>query len=201
MANAEAQEKRKKRGARVAAVTCGTIVVVVVLCVLLWGTLTRRARPLPFTGPRRGMVVDATTGKPIANATVTAAWTLHDNPLPDGPGHKPLSVTATTDATGAFTLVPPKERGGLSQTDHVVKVEAPGYIGAVMIVDPRMPALPPSTVTWPFVRTTVHKALPETMTIKLEPARPVLLKALKSKDKLIRDTAQEELRKLDAAGQ
>ena len=84
--------------------------------------------------------------------------------------------------------VAPVRRGGIFQTDFVFRVRAKGYIEAVFIVDPHNIPLPPSTVAWPFADTTVHTSLPATIAARLKPAKPVLLKALTSSDKLIRDT-------------
>ena len=193
-------------------------VVLVAVCVLAAGLVLARTWPWlihglassgagsrPVTGtwfgvltcPRSGRVLDATTGKPIAGATAAAEWTCHDNPLPDGPGHLPAYAEGTTDADGRFVLAPPARRGGIFQTDFVFRVRAKGYIEAVFIVDPHNVPLPPSTVAWPFADTTVHTSLPATITARLKPAKPVLLKALTSSDKLIRETAREMLRELE----
>ncbi len=152
---------------------------------------------LPFTGPWRGRVVDATTGQPIPGVTIAAEWWCHDNPLPDGPGHYTIRAAANSDIDGQFTLTPPVRRGGWFGTHFALVVRAREYIDAVFIVDPNNTPLPPSTATWPFVDTTIHTSLPATMTIELQPAKPVLLKALESSDPLIRQTAEEELQELE----
>jgi len=152
---------------------------------------------LPFSGPYSGRVVDAVTAKPIAGASVVGVWFCHDNPLPDGSGHYSLESTTTTDAGGGFILNPPSRRGGWFGTSFSLQVLAGGYIEAVLIVDPNNTPLPPSTVAWPFKDTTVHTTLPAKMTVKLQPAKAILLKAEQSSDPLIKQTAQEMLQKLE----
>jgi len=152
--------------------------------------------PLPFTGPWSGQVVDAVTGTPIPGARVKVKWTCHDSPLPNGAAHEPVYAVAKADAAGKFALKPPNRRGGRFGTDIGLSVTATGYIDAVFVVDPNATPLPPSAAAWPFADTTVQKSLSGIMTIRLRPARPVLLKALKSPDSLIRTTAQEKLAQL-----
>jgi hypothetical protein len=150
-------------------------------------------RPLPFAGPYTGTVTDATTSQPIAHATVTAHWTCHDNPLPDGPGHNPVSATTATDRNGAFTLASPRRRGGWFGTDFHLAVAAPGYIDAICIVDPHGTPLPPSTVAWPFATTTTQASLPATLHLQLKPEGPVLQQALQSADPVVREIASKRL--------
>jgi len=50
------------------------------------GWLGSLLRPLPFTGPYEGLVLDLVTNEPIADAAVEGEWWCHDNPLPDQPG-------------------------------------------------------------------------------------------------------------------
>lgn len=167
---------------------------IIVLALILALTFFPR---LPFPGPYSGRVLDAVTGKPIAGATVLATWTIHDTPLPDGPSHESLHVQTITDAKGSFALKKPTRRGGWFQTDYVFIVRAPRHIEAVFIVDPNNTPLPASTRNWPFATTTIQTTLPKEMDIRLAPAEPVFRQALKSADKLIRETAAEKLKELE----
>jgi hypothetical protein len=151
---------------------------------------------LPFSGPKTGRVVDGATGEPIAGAVVQASWTCHDNPLPDGSGHYNVNAWAVCNQFGYFRLRKPGRRGGWFGTDHSVSVSAKGYIKKVFIVDPSERPLPESTRTYPFVETSVHRSLPAQMTIRLNPAIPVLLKAFKSDNPRYRSIAKRELAKL-----
>ena len=154
-------------------------------------------RPLPFAGPYYGAVVDAETGNPIPGASVEVTWMRHDNPLPDGSGHQALKASAETDRNGLFKVEKQETRGGLFQTDVSIKVTAKGYIDRALIIDPKATPLPQQTIDWPFQDTSVHPSPPEPLEVKLKPALPVILKALQSKDLLIKQTAAEELGKLD----
>jgi len=155
-------------------------------------------RPLPFAGPYSGTVVDFERDSPIPGATVEVEWMRHDNPLPDGPGHHTIKASAKTDRNGVFKIEKQETRGGLSATDVTIRVTAQGYITRVFIIDPnalRSP-LPQQTIDWPFQNTSVHVSPPVPLHVRLKPALPVILKALQSKDPLIKQTAEEELRRL-----
>jgi hypothetical protein len=151
---------------------------------------------LDFSGPRKGRVVDATTGGPIQGAVVRAVWIRHDNPYPDGWGHHTIFVRAVTDKKGFFRLESPRRRRGFFGTDHSVSVAAKGYIDAVFIVDPSERPLPKDTREFPFIETSVRRRLPAEMTIRLKPAIPVLLTVFRSENALYRSIAKRELRKL-----
>jgi hypothetical protein len=153
--------------------------------------------PLPFTGPRNGRVLDAATGQAIAGATILAEWWCHDNPLPDGPGHYTIRTEVKSDQNGVFKLNPPARRRGWFGTSFTLQVSAREYIDAVLIVDPENTPLPPQTAAWPFAETSIHQALPETLTIQLQAAKPVIQNALSSPDPLIRQAAQEKLKSLE----
>jgi hypothetical protein len=151
--------------------------------------------PLPFAGPYHGTVTDSEAGHPIPDASVKVIWMRHDNPLPDGVGHKAIKALAKTDRNGVFHLEKQEARGGLFQTDVSIQVTAKGYIKRVLILDPKATPLPQQTIDWPFQDTSVHLSPPEPLNLKLKPALPVILEALHSKDPLIKQTAEEELRK------
>jgi len=152
--------------------------------------------PLSFAGPYSGRVTDAEAGLPIPDASVEVTWRRHDNPLPDGVGHNAIKAAGKTDRNGVFHLEKQGTRGGLFQTDVSIQVTAQGYIKRVLILDPKGTPLPPQTIDWPFQDTSVHVSPPEPLNVRLKPALPVILKALQSKDPLIKQTAAEELRKL-----
>jgi hypothetical protein len=71
------------------------------------------------------------TGQPIANATVTVvAW---------GAGAANANRTATTNATGAFTIA------GLSRRSALLEITAPGYYTEIIPVDLQRPTAETST--------------------------------------------------------
>jgi hypothetical protein len=152
--------------------------------------------PLPFAGPYGGTVTYSEAGHPIPGAIVEVSWMRHDNPLPDGVGHNAIKASVQTDRNGVFKIERQETRGGLFQTDVSIKVTAKGYIKRVLILDPRGTPLPQQTIDWSFQDTSVHRSPPEPLKVKLKPALPVLLKALQSKDPLIQQIAEQELRKL-----
>jgi len=152
--------------------------------------------PLSFPGPYSGTVVDS-EGNPIPGAIVEVQWMLHDNPLPDGVGHYPIKAAGETDKNGIFYIKKQESRGGLSQTDLSIKITAKGYIERVLIIYPKGNlVLPQQTIDWPFADTSIHKSPPEPFNVRLKPALPVILKAIQSKDPLIKWKAEQELRKL-----
>ena len=136
--------------------------------------------PLPFEGPYRGAVLGAGDRSPVQGAEVEAAWLIHDNPLPDGPGHHHFRRIVRTDAKGRFEIEKPFHRRGFFGTEFVLSVRAPGYIEKVFILDPRNTPLPSSTAAYPFTETAVKTSFPETMDVVLNPAKPVLLMVLSS---------------------
>lgn len=156
-------------------------------------------RPLPFAGPYRGTVADSEKGTSIPGALIEVEWKRHDNPLPDGPGHHTVKMSAKTDSKGCFNIEKQETRGGLFATDVTIRVAAQGYIRRVIIIDPKGTPLPRQTVDWPFQDTSVSTSLPDPLDVVLKPAMPIILRALQSKDPLIRQTAEQELRQLKKA--
>jgi hypothetical protein len=75
--------------------------------------------------PRKGRVVDADTGRPIAGAVVQVEWQIYDYPMLDGGGSYTVSVEATSDANGVFVLPLPSHRRGFYNTER-----RPPYIKA-----------------------------------------------------------------------
>ncbi|MEW5724697.1 MAG: HEAT repeat domain-containing protein [Thermodesulfobacteriota bacterium] len=149
--------------------------------------------PLPFEGPGRGTVLDQETGRPVPFPEVEAVWLCHDNPLPDGPGHYQVIAPAETDAGGRYQLERPYRRRGFFGTSLVVRFNAQGYIGQVFILDPSGRPLPAETAAYPFVRTVVQRSLPVELEVRLEPAGPVLVRALESDNPLYRAQAAQTL--------
>ncbi|MDI6796556.1 MAG: HEAT repeat domain-containing protein [Desulfatibacillaceae bacterium] len=149
--------------------------------------------PLPFAGPHAGRVADCRTGQPITQAIVTATWWCHDNPFPDSPGQFTVTVSAITDQNGGFVLPKPRRRGGLFSSHFSLHVQADSFVKAVLIVDPKNRDLPQSTKQWPFVKTTLEKALPKPLALCLEPELPVLIAAIATDDEFIRTTAAQKL--------
>jgi len=186
----EALAVDKKRSKRVR----GCCAVVGLLFLVFGGCLLAvLPGPLPFSGPRSGLVLDAATGKPVTMAVVEATWTCYDSPMPLSHQSRSIHARSSTKMNGTFTLKQPPGRRGLMGTDFVVRVKSEGYIEAVFILDPSGTPLPAQTVKWPFASTSVLTAMPKNMTVRLKPALPVLVKAAKSPLALIRDTALEEL--------
>lgn len=151
---------------------------------------------VPFSGPYSGRVLDAATGLPISTAVADACWTCYDNPIPLSHQSRSVHLRAPTDREGAFALRRPGARRGLVGTHFVLTVRAEGYIEAVYIHDPAGAPLPAQTAAWPFADTKVLTKMPKTMTVRLAPALPVLVKAAASKNRLIRETAIEHLEEL-----
>jgi hypothetical protein len=149
--------------------------------------------PLPFAGPHVGSIVDCNTQKPISQAFVETTWWCHDNPLPDSPGQFTVTVTALTDQDGNFILPKPRRRGGFFASQFSIHIQADSFVKTVLIVDPKKRELPQSTKQWPFVKTTLEKALPAPLVLCLEPELPVLIQALSTDDELIRTTAAQKL--------
>jgi hypothetical protein len=84
--------------------------------------------PLPCPIPRKGQVVDATTGQPIAGATLKTRWRLYDYPMLDGAGSYELSSVTITNKEGEFALEVPDHRRGLWNTElRPPMVTAKGY--------------------------------------------------------------------------
>ena len=151
---------------------------------------------LPFPGPYQGKVTDADSGKPIIGARVEAEWWCHDNPLPDGPGSFFVRSTTFTGERGGFHIEKETRRGGVFGSSFALKINAEGYIPAHILVIPSCEPLPPSTKAYPFIKTSAYKAPPNDLDVKLEPAAPAFLKALRSGEPLHRKVAREKLTEL-----
>ncbi|MDQ7782072.1 MAG: hypothetical protein RDU20_04285 [Desulfomonilaceae bacterium] len=151
---------------------------------------------LPFPGPYQGTVTDSESGKHLEGAKVEAEWWCHDNPLPDGPGSFFVRASTVTDAGGAFVVERETRRGGMFGCSFVLKIAADGYIPAALIQDPSGVPLPASTKDYPFVHTSAVKRLPPEVHVRLTPAVPILLKALKSPVPLHQEVARERLVRL-----
>jgi hypothetical protein len=148
--------------------------------------------PLPFEGPYNGTVLDASTGKPIEGARVEAAWWCYDFPYPHV-GEYWVYVTVTTDEKGRYHIKKPHRRGGWFGESFTFRGDAKGYIETVFVLEPGGRQLPESTMEYPFTNTMSYVSLPKKLDIRLEPARPVLLKALKSDRANYRWVAADEL--------
>lgn len=148
---------------------------------------------LPFSGPYQGTVEDLKTGEPLKGVKVEAEWWCHDNPLPDGPGSFFVRSSTVTDERGAFQIKRETRRGGLFGCSFVLKITAEGYIPASLILDPSGEPLPPSTKAYPFVRTSAFTGFPSELHVKLTPALPVWLNAVRSRVPLHREVAREKL--------
>jgi Ankyrin repeats (3 copies)/Ankyrin repeats (many copies) len=164
--------------------------------VSIWVLLMLGGCKLPFPGPYQGLVTDSETGEPIEAATVKAEWWCHDNPLPDGPGSFFVRSSTLTDEKGLFRLEKETRRGGLFGSSFVLKIDAEGYIPARIFALRSGDSLPPSTKAYPFSRSIAYKEFPDELDIKLAPAAPVLLKAMKSGKPRYQQTARERLTKL-----
>lgn len=151
---------------------------------------------LPYPGPYRGRVTDAQTGQPISGAKVEAEWWCHDNPLPDGPGSYFIRSWTVTNDRGAFRLEKETRRGGLFGSHFVLRISAEGYIPAHLIAEPSGTPLPAGTEEYPFTKTSAYKVFPAELKIKLTPAVPVFLKALRSGVPLQMKIAREKLIRL-----
>ena len=151
---------------------------------------------LPFPGPYQGKVTDADTGNPIIGAKVEAEWWCHDNLIPDGPGSFFVRSSTFTDEQGIFRIERQTHRGGIFGSTFALKIHTKGYIPANILAIPSGEPLPPSTKAYPFIQTTAYKMIPKNLDVKLKPAAPVFLKAMKNGEPLHRKIAREQLTKL-----
>ena len=186
MTEASKPDKRRVRWKRAVPVLVGTLLVIV-----LGGWIF--CRRLPFPGPYHGQVLDASTERPIEGAVLTAEWSCQDYPMIDGAGTYYIRVAASTEKNGTFELRRPLRRAGLYKNEYCLTVMADGYITAMFFVQEGEGVGQP----WPLLDKTARPSLPERMTIKLRPAKPVLLELSKSPDEQYRRVAEEELRKLE----
>jgi len=148
--------------------------------------------PLPFDGPYRGMVVDASTGNPITDARVIASWLCRDFPYPHI-GEYSVSAHATTDEKGLYVIKKPRRRGGWFGGDFSFTVYAKGYIWAGFYLRPGSPSLTGDTKAYPFEDITSIPKFPAVLNIRLRPAKPILLEALKSEKARHRGAAARQL--------
>jgi hypothetical protein len=147
-------------------------------------------------GPFEGRITDIKTGHPIAGARVEMENWRHDNPLPDGPGSFFVRADTKTDESGFFRLKKETRRGGYFGCSFALKISAEGYIPATLIYEPKGVPLPPETRAYPFVHTATFDRLPRKLEVRLAPALPVLLAAIKSGKPDYMGIAREMLAKL-----
>lgn len=174
----------------------GTMIMWVRGLALMAVLVTIQGCELPYPGPYQGTVTDSDTDRPISGAKVEAEWWCHDNPMPDLPGSFFVRSSTITDERGSFRLRKETRRGGLFGSSFVLKVSAKGYIPVNLLpVSPREP-LPPNLEDYPFIRTVGFDKSQKQLDVKLSPAVPVLLKAMKSGIPLHQKVAREQLTKL-----
>ena len=167
-----------------------------IISALVLFSLIGCSRPLPFTGPYEGYVIDSTTGKPIEGAIVEAEWWCHDSPLPDGPGSFFIRTSSICDTNGFFRIEQETRRGGYFGSNFALKFKAKGYIPATLIGDISNTPLPSSTISYPFIDTIKYESFPSALHIKIKPAGPVFLKLISSENVSYRKRAKEGLQKL-----
>lgn len=161
--------------------------------ILIGLLLTVLGCELPFPGPYKGRVTNSASGQAIVGAEVTAEWWCHDNPLPDGPGSFFIHNSTITDENGYFRIDKETQRGGLFGASFVLRFSKKGYIPTNLIAMSRDENLPPSTLEYPFIKTVPMRVYPDPLEIKLDPAGPVLLKAIKSGNPFYQKIAREKL--------
>ena len=159
----------------------------------LLGALLVAGCSLPYPGPYNGTVIDAQTGKPISDAVVEAQWWCHDSPIPDSGGSFFVRSSTLTDGRGHFRLKKETSRGGLFGSSFVLKVSSDGYIPVCILADPSNTPLPESTESYPFIDTTQVREYPAEVLVKLKPAVPVWLKAIRSGVPFHQKVAREKL--------
>jgi hypothetical protein len=99
-------------------------VIMVLVAVIAYRVLA----PLPSPIPPHGQVIDATRGKPVSGAQLRTRWRLYDYPMLDGAGSYEVSSVTITDAKGQFSLVIPRHRRGLWNTEtYPPSIKAAGY--------------------------------------------------------------------------
>ncbi len=129
-------------------------------------------------------------------AEVQARWWCHDNPLPDGPGSFFVKTSTVTDNRGEFRLEKETRRGGLFGSSFALEATAQGYLPAVVFIEPSSNPLPASTESYPFRTVAQFTQVPSRYQLKLKPAVPVYLKALRDGVPGHMRQAREALRKL-----
>ncbi len=145
--------------------------------------------PLPFEGPYRGMIVDASNGKPIIGANIQATWMCWDSPYPHIAEYV-VYAHSTTDEKGRYKLNRPRRRGGWFGGDFSITVYSKGYIKTKFYISPK---IAPQIKVTPSEITIAVSKFQSILNIKLEPAKSILLEFLKSKNALYRSVAAEEL--------
>jgi len=147
---------------------------------------------LPFDGPYSGTVLDASTGKPIAGARIVAMWSCWDFSYPHVADYV-VYAHAISDEKGHYEIKRPRRRGGWFGGDFTLRFLAKGYIAADYCTAPKNSSKPQP---YPFETTTALSKFPAVLDVRLKPARPVLLRLLKSKKVIYRLWAAERLVKL-----
>jgi hypothetical protein len=155
------------------------------------GYLGSLLHPLPFDGPYNGTIVDAATGKPVADARVVAKWWCYDSPDPHF-GNYWITISATADEGGRYELKKPRRREGWFGSSFTLSINARGYV-PVVVITPDIPPLPPATRAYPFTDTRAYPSLPSSLDITLNPFRPILLETLISENNDYRGMAALEL--------
>ena len=132
--------------------------------------------PLPFDGPYRGTVLDASTGKPIAGAKIVAMWGCWDFPYPHIADYF-VYAHAISDEKGHYEIKRPKRRGGWFGGYFSFDVYAKGYLSAGYYIATKNSSKPQP---YPFSTITPLSKFPAVLDVQLKPAMPVLLRLLKS---------------------
>ncbi|MBU0728945.1 MAG: HEAT repeat domain-containing protein [Proteobacteria bacterium] len=130
-------------------------------------------------------------GKPVKAAGVMAEWWCYDSPDPHF-GNYWVRVSATSDENGHYEIKKPHRRAGWFGGSFTFRVNARGYVPVVVLM-PDYPPLPLSTKAYPFVDTRAYAFLPETLDLRLNSFKPVLLAALTSDNAQYRATSAREL--------
>ncbi|MEA3435572.1 MAG: HEAT repeat domain-containing protein [Thermodesulfobacteriota bacterium] len=159
------------------------------------GYIGSLVHPLPFDGPYRGTVVDASTGNPIANAKLIAYWSCRDFPYPHI-GEYSVYTQTTSNEKGHYEIKKPRRRGGWFGGDFSFTVYAKGYIRAEFFLRPGSPSITGDTKTHPFYVATSVPTFPAVFNVRLKPAKPILLEALKSEKARHRGGAARQLGKI-----
>ncbi len=164
---------------------------------LLTGCFSNPDRPKVYRGPYEGFVLDADSDEPVAGATITAHWKCYDFPDPHMKGFS-FDHSTTSDKEGYYKLKKPERRMGWSANDLTLSIRAKGYIPSKYPIlsdakpldtDSGLPHITP----YPFNNVTLCSSIPPNFTIRLQPAPPILLKALQSDDSEYRCKAAEAL--------
>ena len=159
------------------------------------GYIGSLVHPLPFDGPYRGTVVDASNGNPINGAKVFARWSCWDFPYPHI-GEYSVYTQTTSNEKGHYEIKRPRRRGGWFGGDFSFDVHAKGYITAGFYLRPGSLPVPPDTKAYPFEDITSIPTFPAVLNVRLRPAKPILLEALKSDKALYRGVAAGKLGKI-----